>query len=78
MKKYQFFEHKECEYYPCHSLKEINCMFCYCPAYSFVQCPGNPIWLENGVKDCSSCTFPHIKSHYQQMMDYLSKQNQKI
>ena len=71
MCKYKFFEHKECEYYPCHQLKEINCMFCYCAAYPYFDCPGNPQWLKNGIKDCSSCSYPHVKGHYDDMMDFI-------
>ena len=31
---YRFFNHRECEYYPCHSMKpeEMNCLFCFCPS----------------------------------------------
>ena len=61
---HSFFENKECEYYPCHKdTHEINCLFCYCPAYTDPQCPGVKAGfgtiLNNGVKDCSSCTLPH-------------------
>ena len=34
---FKFFQHKECEYFPCHktSNKEnFNCLFCYCPLYA--------------------------------------------
>ena len=47
---YKFFSHKQCEYYPCHQLDEINCLFCYCPLYI--------------LKDCSGCTLPHQKENY--------------
>ena len=38
---YKFFSHKQCEYYPCHQLDEINCLFCYCPLYILKDCKGN-------------------------------------
>ena len=38
---YKFFSHKQCEYYPCHPLDEINCLFCYCPLYILKDCKGN-------------------------------------
>ena len=31
---YKFFQHKACEFFPCHETKDIdnfNCLFCYCP-----------------------------------------------
>ncbi|MFW5671451.1 MAG: cysteine-rich small domain-containing protein, partial [Acetivibrio ethanolgignens] len=32
---YRFFENRECKYFPCHKgLKELNCLFCYCPLYN--------------------------------------------
>ena len=61
--KYNFFENKECEYYPCHKTDKINCLFCFCPLY-FFDCHGDYIILENGKKDCSSCLVPHNKSGY--------------
>ena len=33
-KKYAFFQHKECEFFPCHPVADsskFNCLFCYCP-----------------------------------------------
>lgn len=75
MNKYRFFQHKECEYFPCHQLDHMNCMFCYCPAYPYSNCPGNPIFLENGVKDCSKCLFPHLEKNYDALMAFLSHQN---
>ena len=38
---YKFFSHKQCEYYPCHQLDEINCLFCYCPLYILKDCKGH-------------------------------------
>ena len=65
---YRFFENRDCEYYPCHKgIEEMNCLFCYCPLYSFQDCPGNPKYREKDgkqIKDCSDCTFPHRKENY--------------
>ena len=48
---YKYFENKECEYYPCHGGKQnINCMFCYCPFYKHVKCPGNAKYIETEGK----------------------------
>ena len=49
---YKFFSHKQCEYYPCHQLDEINCLFCYCPLYILKDCKGN-YKLIGDIKDCS-------------------------
>lgn len=60
---YKFFENKDCEYYPCHKCEHINCLFCCCPLY-FGDSPGTYKILENGVKDCSDCTYPHEPQNY--------------
>ena len=49
---YKFFSHKQCEYYPCHQLDEINCLFCYCPLYILKDCKGNYKMIGD-IKDCS-------------------------
>ena len=71
----RFFCNTDCEYYPCHTgIQNVNCLFCYCPLYSFDVCPGNYTVTEvNGkpVKDCANCTFPHEAGHYDSIMDIL-------
>ena len=65
MKKYQYFEHHQCEYYPCHDLKNINCLFCYCPLYALKdKCGGNFRYTDKGIKDCTNCTLPHRRDNY--------------
>lgn len=75
-KHYSFFQNKECEYFPCHNVEEIedfNCLFCYCPLYALGEkCGGNFKILGNGVKDCSECTFPHKREHYGNVIDKLN------
>ena len=65
---YRFFQNKECEYFPCHDIKnvnEFNCMFCYCPLYLLgTECGGNYICTEDGIKDCSACKIPHMNNGY--------------
>ena len=67
-KKYRFFSHKQCEYFPCHPTQDpesFNCLFCFCPLYALGRnCGGNYRYLENGRKDCSRCTIPHQKDKY--------------
>lgn len=63
-----YFCNRDCEYFPCHSEANpdnFNCLFCYCPLYALgSRCGGNYTYLENGIKDCSSCTFPHKAENY--------------
>lgn len=72
MANYAFFQNKQCEYFPCHKgVKEedFNCLFCYCPLYALGdQCGGGFTYTEGGIKDCSNCIKPHIRSNYQKIL----------
>lgn len=72
MEKYKFFNHKDCDFFPCHKVnneEEFNCLFCYCPLYTLGErCGGNFTYLENGIKDCSNCMVPHSKNAYDYVM----------
>ena len=74
---YKFVQNRSCPFFPCHKdipIEKFNCLFCYCPLYALGDdCGGNPIWLENGVKDCSQCTLPHIKQNYDLVIKTLAK-----
>ena len=63
MKKFSFFQHRDCEYFPCHTgvaEEEFNCLFCYCPLYCLGEnCGGDFVYLEDGTKSCLNCAFPH-------------------
>ncbi len=76
----RFFANKECEYYPCHKMKdELNCLFCYCPLYR-LDCPGNYEMIDKGdrkIKSCMNCTFPHRLENYDRIMAILKEQNEK-
>lgn len=65
---YKFFNHKDCEYFPCHKTSNpdnFNCLFCYCPLYALKdKCGGNFRYTASGVKDCSQCGLPHKKDNY--------------
>lgn len=64
---YNFFQNKECEYFPCHTVKNIekfSCLFCFCPLYNDDYCGGKYYILNNGLKDCSICTIPHVSYDY--------------
>ncbi len=46
----------------CHRThKDIYCMLCYCPLYSIYDCGGNPVYTNQGIKDCSFCNRVHDK-----------------
>ena len=68
MSHYDFFQNKECEYFPCHKGADpdtFSCLFCYCPLYALGdRCGGNFRYTEKGIKDCSSCLRPHQRENY--------------
>jgi len=70
---HKFFKNK-CKFYPCHDLKEINCLFCYCPLFNFKNCGGTHIILKDGTKDCSKCTYPHIRKNYNKIIKRLKEE----
>ena len=80
-KQYSFFSHRDCEYFPCHSgvaPEDFNCLFCYCPLYPLGEnCGGGFTLLENGVKDCSGCTFPHRRENYEKVLAALKKSGEE-
>ena len=57
MANYDFFQHKSCEYFPCHKGADpetFSCLFCYCPLYPLGDaCGGNFTYTADGLKDCS-------------------------
>lgn len=70
---YKFFSHKECEYFPCHKVKDtesFNCLFCYCPLYALGnKCGGNFRYNDRGIKDCTGCILPHKKENYEYVVE---------
>ena len=73
MSHYDFFQNKECEYFPCHAgadRESFSCLFCYCPLYALGdKCGGSFTYLENGIKDCSNCLRPHRRGNYGKIME---------
>ena len=69
---YSFFQHRECEYFPCHETDDpenFNCLFCYCPLYALGRsCGGNFRYTESGVKDCTNCRVPHERENYRKII----------
>ena len=73
MPHYDFFQNKECEFFPCHKgmdQEKFSCLFCYCPLYCLGdKCGGAFKYTENGVKDCSGCLIPHRRENYGRIME---------
>jgi Zn-finger protein len=61
---YTFFQNTSCKFYPCHSIESINCLFCYCPLFTFKFCGGNFRYTKSGKKDCTHCNLPHQNYDY--------------
>lgn len=65
---YDFFQNRDCEYFPCHpgaDPETFSCIFCYCPLYALGdKCGGNFSYTENGIKDCTHCLRPHRRECY--------------
>ncbi len=70
---YKFFQHADCEFFPCHEVKrqeEFNCLFCYCPLYALGEdCGGGFRYTDSGIKDCTNCTIPHSPGGYDYIME---------
>lgn len=68
IKKAWFFNHAECEYFPCHDTEEpedFNCLFCYCPLYALgPDCGGDFFYTKDNIKNCSLCILPHKRDSY--------------
>ena len=72
---HKYFENIYCKYYPCHNLKNMSCLFCYCPLYNFNDCGGKYKILKNGIKDCSQCVLPHMKKGYDYIIRFIKRRN---
>ena len=72
MANYDFFQNRECEFFPCHKGADpetFNCLFCYCPLYALGEnCGGNYTYTETGIKDCSNCLIPHRRENYEKVL----------
>lgn len=72
---WKFFQNKDCAFYPCHKIEELNCKFCYCPLYHLEECGGNFLLIDGAqgkkIKDCSQCTYPHEYKNHNELLDKL-------
>lgn len=77
MANYDFFQNKECEYFPCHKNADpetFSCLFCYCPLYALGdKCGGCFTYTENGIKDCSDCLRPHCRKNYETITNKMNE-----
>ena len=77
MSHYDFYQNRECEYFPCHKgadPEHFSCMFCYCPLYALGDgCGGNFRYTKEGIKDCSACLRPHRRENYGSICQDLKK-----
>jgi len=77
MGSYRFFQNKDCEYFPCHkidNIEDFNCLFCFCPLYAKGEkCGGDFSITKNGVKSCMSCSRPHQRESYDYIIEQLKK-----
>ena len=77
MSNFDFFQNRECEYFPCHAGADpgkFNCLFCYCPLYALGdRCGGNFSYTEQGIKDCSNCLRPHRRENYSKILEKMSQ-----
>ena len=75
MPHYDFFQHTQCEYFPCHAgadPKTFSCIFCYCPLYCLGDhCGGNVHYTEKGIKDCQFCLRPHRRENYESICEQM-------
>lgn len=73
MPNYNYFQHKTCEYFPCHKGADpetFSCLFCYCPLYALGdKCGGAFTYTEKGIKDCSGCLVPHRRENYERIVE---------
>ena len=74
---YRFFQHRGCEFFPCHEGVEegqFSCLFCYCPLYCLGdKCGGAFRYTESGIKDCSACLRPHRRENYNAICGKMSE-----
>lgn len=73
---FKFFSNRECRYFPCHEgadPENFNCLFCYCPLDTIINCGGDYTVTKDGVKDCSRCVYPHLSENYSQIVKKVKK-----
>ncbi len=68
---------RNCKYYPCHDLNEIDCTFCFCPFYPCgdARTGGEIVTAKNGEKvwGCKNCAWIHNPKVAGKILDEISK-----
>ncbi|MBQ6133523.1 MAG: metal-binding protein [Lachnospiraceae bacterium] len=71
----RFFQNRDCEFFPCHEIEDIedfNCLFCFCPLYHLGEnCGGDYTYSKSGKKSCVNCKRPHEKNGYCEIIGVL-------
>ena len=74
---YKCFSHRDCEFYPCHRNADpgpFQLPFLLLSLYFLGrECGGEYRLLDNGVKDCSDCLFPHRPENYDAVVQKLQQ-----
>ena len=77
MAHYDFFQNKQCEYFPCHEGADpetFSCLFCYCPLYCLGdKCGGSFRYTGSGIKDWSACLRSHRREKYNAICGKMSE-----
>lgn len=77
MANHDFFQNKECSYFPCHpgaDPETFSCLFCYCPLYALGEkCGGSFSYTPGGIKDCTNCLRPHRRENYEAITKQMSE-----
>lgn len=77
---HRFFCNRACAYFPCHTTTDedaFNCLFCYCPLYTYEDCGGN-LRMVDGIKHCTDCLVPHHPSGYDIINQKIMDRNRKM
>ena len=65
-RRYSFYQHRQCEYFPCHRgvpEEDFNCL------YALGKGGGvNCRYTAQGVKSCMDCAFPHRRENYDRVI----------
>jgi threonine-phosphate decarboxylase len=70
---------RNCKYYPCHDLNELDCTFCFCPFYPCcdTRTGGEMVTTKNGGKvwGCKNCTWIHKPEVARKILNEILKLN---
>jgi precorrin-3B C17-methyltransferase len=70
---------KACKYYPCHDIDKLeDCVFCYCPFYPCNDLTRGGQTLDNGIWDCSDCTWIHNKERVDKIYKFLNSKQKDL